>query len=92
MGWQPNPYIVEERRPPRSRAAWGPATPLPGDRSSRDPDANFLRKVSQKSPYRPAAGLKFRKQKYIFVKNKIENIKIKKRIKPGLFKHRGPLA
>ena len=60
----------------RNLQEYTPAAPLPGDRSSRDPGANSLRKFLQKNPCRlppgsEAAGVyscKFRKQKYIFCK------------------------
>jgi len=67
--------------PPHCRAAWGAGRPSAGRPVLQGPARKFLRK----SPCRPAAGrpdagrpavgvysCKFRKQKYIFVKNKIE--------------------
>jgi len=59
---------------------WEAVAPLPGDRSSRGLSANSQRKFLQKSPAVPQRVYfcKFRKQKYIFVKNQVEIYKNKK--------------
>ena len=60
---------------------WEAVAPLPGDRSSRGFSANFQRIFFRKAPAAPQRGdqvptgvyfCKFRKQKYIFIKNKNE--------------------
>ena len=94
MGWQPNPYIVEGEAVARCRAAWGAGRPAAGWQGlfckkfrgkfalgpleDRSPDSGAAR---WRPPGSRAAGVyscKFRKQKYIFVKNEIEKYKNKK--------------
>ena len=70
------------------------AAPLPSDRSSRDPGADFLQNFLQKSPCRPAAGrpgagppaagrpeyipVNFENKNIFLQKLKLKNIKLKK--------------
>ena len=95
MGWQPNPYIAEGEA----------AAPLPGGRcppprcrASGPPGARaqiFRKTFCRKAPAARQRGgrvysCKFQKQKYIFVKNKIEKYKNKKPRIQGASTHISP--
>ena len=66
---------------PHCRAAWGAGRPAAGRPGLQGPGRKFSAKVFAEKPLPPGSGAagvyscKFRKQKYIFVKTKIEKYK-----------------
>ena len=78
MGWQPNPYIVEGEAVAPQPGGLGAGRPAVGRPVLQGSGRKFSAKLFIEKLLPPgsgAAGLyscKFRKQKYIFIKNEIE--------------------
>ena len=84
MVWQPNPYIVEGEAVAPQPGGLGAGRPAAGRPVLYWSRRKFSAKLFAEKPLPPGSGAagvyscKFRKQKYIFVKNKIEKYRNKK--------------